>query len=118
MLEEHWGTCFLNFEDYLVQFMTAVSGTEAEEIAFRLKASAEQYFDVTLQTEIRRIDIQDWNIAEQYEDAKKELSGSFFEKKEEPVELIPSTEYASYEKLSAALEMIKNMLLQSRMCCP
>lgn len=114
MLEEHWGTCFLNFEDYLVLFMTAVSRAEAEDIDFRLKASAKQYFDVRLQTEIRRIDIQKWNIEEQYEAAKKELSGSFFEKKEESRELIPSTEYASYEKLSAALEMIKNMLLQSR----
>lgn len=114
ILEEHWGTCFLNFEDYLVQFMAAVSIAEAEDIAFRLRASARQYFDVTLQTEIRRIDIPEWDLAGQYEDAKRELSGSFFERKEERAELIPSTEYASYEKLSAALEMIKNMLLQSR----
>lgn len=116
MLEEHWGTCFLNFEDYLVLFMAAVSRAEAEEIAFRLKASAKQYFDVKLQIEIRRINTQEWNIAGQYEDAQKELSGRFFEKKEKTdgMELIPSTEFASYEKLSAALEMIKNLLLQSR----
>lgn len=116
MLEEHWGTCLVNFEDYLILLMSAASKKEAEEVVFRLKASAKQYFDIKPQITIRRIDVQKWNIVEQYEDAKKELSGSFFENsvKEECTELIPSTEYASYEKLSAALEMIKSMLLQSR----
>lgn len=116
MLEEYWGICLVNFEDYLILVMSSVSRKEAEEVAFRLKASAKQYFDIKMLTAIRRIDVDQWNIVEQYEDAKKELSGSFYEKKvkEECVELIPSTEYASYEKLSAALEMIKSMLLQSR----
>ena len=116
LLEERWGTCFANFEDYLVILMSAVSGKEAEEIAFRMKASASQYFDIKLRIQIRGIDLQEWNIASQYEDAKEELAGSFFENKEkkEDAELIPSTEFASYKKLSAALEMIKSMLLQSR----
>lgn len=116
MLEEYWGVCLVNFEDYLILVMSSVSRKEAEEVAFRLKASAKQYFDLKMLTAIRRIDVDQWNIVEQYEDAKKELSGSFYESKvkEECAELIPSTEYASYEKLSAALEMIKSMLLQSR----
>lgn len=116
MLENQWGTCFVNFEDYLILFMSAVSRKEAEEIAFRLKASARQYFDIKLRIQIRCVNQQKWDIARQYEDAKEELAGSFFEnkKKEHNAELIPSTEFSSYEKLSAALEMIKSMLLQSR----
>ena len=78
LLEERWGTCFANFEDYLVILMSAVSGKEAEEIAFRMKASASQYFDIKLRIQIRGIDLQEWNIASQYEDAKEELAGSFF----------------------------------------
>lgn len=116
MLEEHWGTCLVSFEDYLILFFAAYSRKEAEELSFRLKASAKQYFDIHLTTRIQRIDTQKWDIAEQYEVAKKELEEVFFENRETSVnkELIPATEYASYAKLSAALEMIKNMLLKSR----
>lgn len=115
-LEEHWGVCLVNFEDYLILLMSAAALKEAEEAAFRLEASVKQYFDVRIQTIIKKIDPDRWNIGQQYEEAKRELPESFFgnKEKEERTELIPFTEYASYEKLSAALEMIKSMLLQSR----
>lgn len=113
ILEEHRGTCFVSFEDYLVLFLEAYSRKEAEEIVFRLRASAKQYFDVKLQAEIRKIDTEEWNIAGQYEGAVRELSDDFFKAREKNRELIPSTEYASYAKLSGTLEMIKDMMLQS-----
>ena len=114
-LEERWGVCLVNFEDYLILLMTAFSPKEADEVAFRLEASVKQYFDVRLQTQIKKIDLRRWNVASQYEEAKRELPESFFgnKEKEEQPELIPFTEYASYEKLSAALEMIRSLLLQS-----
>ena len=116
MMEEYWGTCFVSYEDYLVSFLAARSMKEAEELAFRLKASAKQYFDAALTVKIQRIDTQKWDIAEQYDIARRGLTEDFFEKAEPDTdpEFIPATEYASYAKLSAALEMIRNMLLKSR----
>lgn len=70
MLEEYWGTCFVDFKDCLVLLMSADSRKEAEETAFRLQASARQYFDVQLCTEIQKIDAAEWNIVSQYEEAE------------------------------------------------
>ncbi|MFR3825125.1 MULTISPECIES: response regulator transcription factor [Hungatella] len=113
--EAYWGSCFVDSEDYVILFLACCSMKEAEELSFRLKTSAKQYFDVRLETEIKRIQREAWDISSQYEEAKQELSMSFFETTgEEKKELIPATEYATYEKLSTALEMIKNMMLQSR----
>lgn len=81
MLEEHWGTCFVDFKDCLVLFMAADSMKEAEEITFRLQASARQYFDVELCTEMQRIDTAEWNILHQYEEAV-EKQGAFLENAE------------------------------------
>ena len=116
MMEEYWGTCFVSYEDYLVSFLAAQSLKDAEGLALRLQASARQYFDAALIVKIQKVDTSKWDIAEHYELAKQDLQKSFFESGELNVdkEYIPATEFASYAKLSAALEMIKNMLPRSR----
>lgn len=116
--EGYWGSCFVNFEDYLVMLIACDSMKEAEELSFRLNASAKQCFDVRLITAARKIDLSQWDIGKQYEEASEEISAVFFEskaEKKEKGEWIPSTEYANFEKLSMAIRMIKNMMLQSRM---
>ena len=73
-----WGSCFVDFEDYLVLLMSGYSIKEAEEMAFRLQASAKQYFDVRLTAVIRKIMIPAWDISEKYEQAKQEMQAYFF----------------------------------------
>lgn len=115
--EGYWGSSFVNFEDYLVLLMSCYSIKEAKEAVFRLQASAKQYFDVSLTAAPGKIDTEDWNILERYRDAVREITASFFLPEEKEIrkgDLIPSTEFASYAKLSSALQMIRDMMLQSR----
>lgn len=114
--EEHWGTAFVDYEDYLVLLFSCHSEKEAEEISFRMKASAVQYFDLELTSGERRIDGETFDIREKYDEIKGELAMLFFGGNPESrmEDWIPAIEYSSYRKLSSSLEIIRGMVVQSR----
>lgn len=115
--EKERGCCFVNYEDYLIVFIQNAGETQLVELSFRICASAKQYFDLKLKAVSIRIEPDKWQCYQQYQIAKQELAQKFFGKEKEGTSqgaLRLTTEYASYEKLSAALEIIKGMLVQSR----
>lgn len=109
------GICFVSHDDYLVVILQTGNGIQAEEFSFRLLASAKQYFDTKLSVSRTEVDLHNWNLYECYAEQRHEIEKKFFDsagvKQDRP--LIPSTEFASYEKLSSTLGIIKNMMVQS-----
>jgi len=109
------GVCFVSYDDFLVVILQTRKKEQAEELAFRLQASAKQYFDTTLASKCTEINVHKWDLYESYASQKHELGKFFFDTsiQTQHRQLIPSTEFASYEKLSSTLGIIKNMMVQS-----
>ena len=114
--ESGWGSGFVNYEDYLVMLFSCSSEKAAEAISFRMKESARQYFDLELTGETEKIDTDLFDIGKKYDEIKGRLAMAFFG--EHPggsaEDWIPATEYSSYQKLAASLEIIRGMVVQSR----
>lgn len=113
--EGYWGTSYVNFEDYLVMLLDCPSLKIAEEVAFRMQETSRQYFNLELAAGIRKVEVSCRDIKEKYRMIKAELSRDFFRDDQPHVleDLISPAEYASYDKLSTTLEIIRDMILKS-----
>lgn len=114
--EESPGTCFINYENYLVILSTGLSAQSPIDISYRLKESAHQYFDLDLVGEFSKIDTTTWNINFVYRQLKEMLSQGFFgrEQKTDVTDWISRTEYASYNKLETSINILHGMMLHSQ----
>lgn len=109
------GISFVSYDNYLVVILQTDNKNQAEDLSFRLLATAKQYFDTKLSVSRAEVNLHNWNLYECYTEQRHEIEKKFFDSAgvKQNHSLIPSTEYASYDKLSSTLGIIKNMMVQS-----
>lgn len=116
--EGGYGTCFVNYENYLVILSEGIFIHEVEDIAYRMKESAKQYFDLELMGNIQKINKETWDICSAYRELKDVFSQEFFGREAQSINImdwISQTEYASYNKLVASINIIREMMIHSHL---